>query len=129
MKKIFLLLFAFTFLTACSDDDTTDSEDDRILGKWFLADWNIPTMGDPTECNQQTNITFNADNTADSEFFDEDNTGECVSEADSSEWTRESNGQYTFDVPGGGMQTGDVTFNGDNSFTFTVTGASITFEK
>lgn len=128
MKKIFLLLFAFSVLTACSDDDTADGED-RILGNWFLADWNIPTMEGPSECNQQTNITFYADNTADSEFYAEDSTGECVAESDNSEWTRESNGQYSFDVPGIGRQTGDVTFDGDNRFIFSASGASITFEK
>lgn len=128
MKKYFLLLFAFTLLTACSDDDTADGQD-PILGNWFLADWSVPTMEGPSECNQQTNITFYANNTAESEFYDEDTSGECVSESNSSEWTRESNGQYTFYVPGLGRQTGDVNFHGDNSFTFSVTGASVTFEK
>lgn len=128
MKKLLLLLFAVTVLTACSDDDTADG-DDRILGNWFLVDWNIPNQDGPSECTQQTNITFYADNTAESEFYSEDSAGDCDLETDTSDWSRESNGQYTFDVPGIGRQTGDVEFDGDDRFTFSALGASITFEK
>ena len=132
MKKILALLTVFLMLTACSDDDDASNQgEDKIVGTWFLVDWNLSpaVAGGPTECNMNSNLVFNADNSADSEFFEEID-GNCVSDAQSGDWEAHGNNQYTFEVPTIGEQRGTVTFEGDNRFTFTVTGGlSMTFEK
>ncbi|HSP10955.1 MAG TPA: lipocalin family protein [Salegentibacter sp.] len=128
MKKLFALLAVFMMFTACDSDDDANEGDDPILGTWFLVDWNIPTVEGPTECNMESNIVFNADNTADTEFYEEVE-GNCVSDVQSGEWEAHGNNQYTFEVPNIGEQRGTVTFEGNNRFTFTLTGISMTFEK
>lgn len=129
MKKFLALFAALFLLLGCSNDDDNEPlpEDDPIEGTWYLADWTIPIDG-PSECQRQSNITFSDDGTSQSEFFNEEDE-ECVSESDSGDWTREANGQYTFNVPNFGRQTGNVDFEGENRFVFSLSGGSITFEK
>lgn len=132
MKKIIALLAVFMMFTACDSDDDTNEGDDPILGTWFVAEMENSLSDDElSECNLNSNITFYADNTADSEYY-EDVEDECVSEEESSTWEKNSNGQYTFDLPIFGRQTGDVEFSGNNRFKFSipsVPGVSLTFEK
>ncbi len=132
MKKIIALLAVFMMFTACDSDDDVNDGEDPILGTWFVVDLENAFSDDElSECNMNSNITFHADNTADSEFYEEVE-GECLFEADTSEWKRETNGQYTFDLPFFGRQRGDVEFIGNSQFKFSVPsmpGVSLTFEK
>lgn len=131
MKKLIALLAVFMMFTACSSDDDNDGED-PILGTWYVVDLENTFSDDElTECNMNSNITFKADNTADSEFYEQVD-GECVFEAETAEWERNANGQYTLVLPFFGRQTGDVEFIGNNLFKFSVPslpGVSLTFEK
>lgn len=132
MKKLIALFAVFMMFTACSSDDDANDGEDPILGTWYVVELENAFSDDElSECNMNSNITFHADNTADSEFYEEVEE-ECMSEADTSEWKRETNGQYTFDLPFFGRQTGDVEFSGSNQFKFSVPslpGVSLTFEK
>lgn len=123
MKKIFLLLVSMMMLTACSDDDDATTEgEDPILGTWYLVEITNPLEADAqfNECEQQSFITFNDDNTAISESFTEVD-GECESEgSDTGNWENEGNSRYTFTIPGFGEQTGEVEFIGNNRFSFSV---------
>ncbi len=128
MKKFLVLLTMLAVFASCSDDDDVNGGEEQIVGSWMLVDWSIPGYGEPTDCNLQSNITFNSDNTADSEFYEEVE-GECMADSQSGDWEAHGDGEYTFDVPSLGEQTGTVEFQGDNSFTFSLTGISMTFER
>lgn len=128
MKKLIALLAVFMMFTACDSDDDTNGGDDPILGTWYLADWDINGLPDPTDCNKESNITFRGDNTAESEFYG-DVEGYCASSEDSGNWSKESNGEYTFEVPLVGERTGTVTFEGNNNFTFTIPEGSLSFMR
>lgn len=132
MKKLIALLSVFILLTACSSDDDNNNGEDPILGTWYVIELENSFSDDElSECNLNSNITFHADQTADSEFY-ENVDGECVMEADTAGWERNSDGQYTFELPFFGRQTGDVEFIGSTQFKFSVPsmpGVSLTFEK
>ncbi|PRX41931.1 lipocalin-like domain-containing protein [Salegentibacter salegens] len=133
MKKLFLMLFSIAFLASCSEDDDANANgDDPILGTWYVVELENDFSDDElNQCNLNSNITFNADNTANSKVHEEVE-GECMAETSTAEWERNSNGQYTFDLPFLGRQTGDVEFSGNSRFIFSVPslpGVSLTFEK
>ncbi len=130
MKKFLILLLSMTLFTACSDDDDATSAEGNIVGTWFLVEANnVPFALD--DCTRQSNITFNADNTASSEFYSREG-GECDFETDNGTWSNSSGSQYTIKVPGLDQALpGTVSFNGDR-FTFTpndLPTSSITFER
>ena len=134
MKKILFMIMAVALLAACSnDDDSTQSGDDAILGKWFLADAKAGSVSVATECQKNSNITFNNDQSADSEYYESNDAGECnLESSDEGAWSNNSNSVYTFNVPGYGNLTGKVDFSGSNSFTFTSADISplvLIFEK
>lgn len=130
MKKFLILLLSITLFSACSDDDDASSNG-SIVGTWFLVEANnVPYTID--ECTGRSNITFNADNTASSEFYSSEG-GECDFETDTGNWSNSSDSQYTIKVPGLNQAlAGTVDFSGDNRFTFTpndLPTSSITFER
>ena len=134
MKKILLLFLSLGLLAACSnDDDSTTDDGTRIVGKWFLEAVR-PMGGQNTlnECNQNSYIEFDADGTANSEFFEENETA-CESEGESpGTWSYNGNNSYTFLVPNVGNTTGNVNFTSDSRFIFTsseLPGIEIVFEK
>jgi hypothetical protein len=131
MKKLFLILFSIALFTSCSEDDDANG-DDKILGTWYVVELENAFSDDElSECNLNSNITFYTDNTADSEVHEEAE-GECQSEMSTGDWERNSNGQYTFNLPFFGRQTGNVEFSGSDRFKFSVPslpGVSLTFEK
>ncbi|MCM4154503.1 lipocalin family protein [Gramella sp. AN32] len=130
MKKIFLLLVSLSVLTSCSDDDDS-SKDGNIVGTWFLVEANNAPGYTIDDCTSQSNITFNADNTATSEFYANTESG-CDFDPGSGGWSKDGN-QYTFAIPLYGDVTGTVTFNSDTRFTFVPSipglNASLVFEK
>lgn len=131
MKKLLILMLSIATLTACSnDDDSGNTNEEKILGTWFLVEANnVPTF-ELNDCTSQSNITFNADNSALTEYYGTVE-GECVSDEDNTTWSKSSS-KYTFDVPSFGPVTGTVTFNSDSKFTFVpdaLPTASMVFEK
>jgi hypothetical protein len=133
MKKLFLMLFSIALLVSCSEDDDANGEDD-ILGTWYAVEITNPPIEGfiLSECNQNSNITFNPDFSTYSEFYSETD-GSCEIE-DSSESTWSKDGEiYTFTIPfeGIGQLNGTADFNGD-TFIFTPIASpetSIVFEK
>ncbi|MBZ9730489.1 lipocalin family protein [Salegentibacter sp. JZCK2] len=132
MKKLFLMLFSIALFTSCSDDD--ENGDDPILGIWYAVEITNPPIPGLvlSECNQNSNITFNSDFSTYSEFYSEVE-GNCEME-DSSEstWSKD-NSIYTFTIPfeGIGQLNGTADFQGD-TFIFTPIASpdtSIVFEK
>tara|TARA_B100000929_G_scaffold216729_1_gene173441 strand:+ start:138 stop:503 length:366 start_codon:yes stop_codon:yes gene_type:complete len=119
-----------TLFTACSDDDDATSAEGNIVGTWILVDANNIPGYTLNECTGQSTITFNADNTASSEFFS-GTAEDCDSESETGNWSNSSGSQYTIQVPQLGEVPGRVVFNGDR-FTFTPdvnTASSLTFER
>lgn len=130
MKKFLILFLSISMFTACSDDDDAGVEG-NILGTWLLVEANNIPGYTVNECTGQSTITFNADNTASSEFFTNTTAGDCNRESDTGDWSSSSNSQYTFAVPQLGDITGIVSFDG-SQFTFTpieFPASSLTFEK
>ncbi len=127
------MILAVTVLAACSnDDDSPQTGDDLILGKWYLKDARAGSVSLVTECQKKSNIIFNLDNLASSEYYESNDADECnLESSNQGSWSKNANSQYTFDVPGYDNLTGTVSFEGD---TFTFTSAEIapivfTFEK
>lgn len=134
MKKLFFMLFSIALLASCSDDDDVNNKDDeRIYGKWFVAEAKgIPGL-ELDDCNRDSYITFNSDNTTYSEYYTQ--TGDDCTPEDETESVWEVNGDtYTFTIPfeNLGQVNGDVSFNAEaNQFTFTpraVPSAALVFE-
>ncbi|TVZ28036.1 lipocalin-like protein [Gillisia sp. Hel_I_86] len=124
MKKIFLLFFSLALLTSCSsDDDERNAGDDKILGKWFVAE--INNTGalniEENDCNRQSFIDFKSNFKADSALYAEDG-GECnVNTSENDDWSIVGESKYRFVIPfeGIGAQSGRVDFNEDfTKFTF-----------
>lgn len=132
MKKILILLLSISLFTACSDDDdTSQNNEDKILGTWFIVEANNIPGYTVNECTGQSNITFNENNTANSEFFGTVE-GECVSETDTGNWSSSGDSKFTFEVPQFGEVTGTVTFISDSRFRFTpddLPASNLVFEK
>ncbi len=136
MKKILILLLSISLFTACSDDDDATTDDgSQIEGKWFLIDVRSSAAQNTlNDCNQQSFIQFNSDNTASSEFYEEneaDETCELEDENDGT-WTYLGDDRYTFFIPTIGQQTGTVNFTSDTQFIFTspsIPGIEVVFEK
>ena len=131
MKKFLILLLSITLFTACSDDDDATSVEGNIVGTWFLVEANNVPFA-LNDCTRRSNITFNADNTASSEFYSQEGE-ECDFETDTGNWSNSSDSQYTIKIPGIEQAlTGTLVFNSDNRFTFTpndIPTSSITFER
>jgi len=131
MKKFLILLLSITMFTACSDDDDSTSFEGDIVGTWILVEANNVPGYTVNECTGRSTITFNADNTASSEFFSFNDDNECVSDSDTGNWSSSSSSQYTIEVPQLGEVPGNVDFDGDR-FTFTPNdfqATSLTFER
>lgn len=133
MKKILFLFLSLCLFASCSDDDDSSTDDGtRIVGKWYLESVR-PIGGQNTlnSCNQESYIEFNADGSANSEFYEE-NESTCESDGENSgTWTYNGNNSYTFFVPSVGNTTGNVNFTSDTRFIFTsseLPGVEIIFE-
>ena len=135
MKKFFVLFFSIALLTACSEDDNTSP--DPVLGKWFVAEVNNIPGSDFTlsECNTNSNITFNAAGTTNSKFSSQVD-GICIEGTETnSVWSKQA-GIYSFTIPIPELDpisplSGTIQFNGD-TFTFTPIispGTTIVFKK
>lgn len=131
MKKILILMLSIATLTACSnDDDNNEPEQEKILGTWFLVEANNAPGLEINDCTSQSKITFNADNSATTEFHAMSN-GECVSSTNNTTWSK-SDSKYTFEIPSYGPVPGTVTFNSSSKFTFVPDvspSTSLVFEK
>ncbi|SKB70185.1 Lipocalin-like domain-containing protein [Salegentibacter holothuriorum] len=117
MKKLFLMLFSIALLTSCSEDDDINN-DERIYGKWFVSNANLPGGESFTfelsDCNKRSNITFKGNETTYSEYHAETG-GECeLEDTTESTWSRD-NDKYTFEIPveNIGKVSGRVEFQQD----------------
>ncbi len=125
MKKLFFLFMSLTVLTACNNDDDT-SEEDRILGTWFIVEVNNVPNSDfsLSECNKNSTMTFNGDGTTTSVFHAQVE-GNCMAgPSTNSTWNNQS-GIYTITIPipeleeaGIDTLTGTIEFT-SNTFIFT----------
>lgn len=138
MKKFFIVLFSIALLTSCSEDDDANNGE-RIYGKWFVSNANLPSGESFTfelsNCNKKSFIIFEGDGTTYSEYYAE--TGEICELEDNTEstWSRD-NDNYTFNIPVGGINeriSGKVEFQANaKSFIFRPSifpDASITFTR
>lgn len=137
MKKIFLLFMSLAVLSSCSDDDDAGNGDNKILGTWGLVE--INNAGDflipINECTSRSQITFNSDGTAVSEYYMNTQAG-CTADSEEGNWSGGGDdNKYIFRIPILGSQPGRVEFSNDYSrFTFypdalMTNNTNIVFEK
>ena len=127
MKKYLFLLsaFALIFFTSCSSDDDGGGADDPILGTWTLVEASAFEIGG---CTEESFVTLKKGNTGSATFYLPQ--ANCTPQSSSGEWQNLGNSRYKLAVPIIGAVEGDVTFTGDDSFTFqTSSTGSFSFEK
>lgn len=126
MKKLLVLFLGLTLITSCSnDDDVTTPDQDPIVGTWILAD---ATFFDPASCEEDSTITFTADNKANGTFYFDQT--DCSAESSAGEWINNGNSLYTVAVPVIGNVQGTVNFSNEDRFVFTTTTfGAFTFER
>ncbi|HSI69551.1 MAG TPA: lipocalin family protein [Gillisia sp.] len=127
MKKfLILILFAATFIACSNDDDADTSGDDPIVGTWVMVDATAPLNTIFCE-TPQSNISFEEDNTGEATFYlTEDN---CEPEITTGNWRNNGNGSYSIVLPVVGELTGNVSFTGDDQFSFASAGGTLSFER
>lgn len=131
MKKLLVIFLSLGILTACSsDDDSSNSSEDPILGTWVLVDASTPI--DEQFCfDEDSVITFNENNTGEATFYL--TATECSANESEGSWSNNGNSAYTITVPVLGSLQGTANFTSANQFTFTtsISGfpAVLTFER
>jgi hypothetical protein len=126
MKKfLFLFLCAATFIACSSDDDADNTGDDPILGTWVMVDATAPLNSIFCETPQST-ITFDGDDTGEATFYLTEN--ECEATESTGNWRNNGNSSYTIATPLGDL-TGNVSFSGDDQFSFATAGGTLSFER
>ncbi len=117
MKKLILLLTAFTFVfTSCSSDDDSSSSQDRLIGAWNYYKFfenGVERPLDPCETDETFDVL--ADGTFSAEYF-EDNAGTCeLVETNSGTWENLGSGTYSI-TQSGFTDEQDVTFDGSTFY-------------
>ncbi|WP_276169015.1 lipocalin family protein [Zobellia alginiliquefaciens] len=118
MKRSFILFSAIALglFSSCSDDDSSDSPEDALLGSWQITA--ELENGDPYEldkCDLEETIIFRSDGVF--EFFDydpaEDNENECVLDDSSlGEWSSLADGKLTVVEDNSKSYTVDYSISG-----------------
>lgn len=122
LKFIFVFL-VFAGLTSCSSDDDANgpAEIDRIVGKWRIQ--GLVLDGDPvplSDCEKQTTVEFKANgDLINTEFYEDFDTEECVSDVYTEKWQNRGNNVYRI-TDGDTFEDATITFSNNNN-TFTVT--------
>ena len=116
MKKYIVLFLALGLIvtTSCSSDDD-EATARTIVGTWILTGIQPPAL-DPTSCENESMITFEEDNSAEASFYFEQS--ECVELSSTGTWEKVDANTYVMEVPQFGELEGQVTFIGDDQFTF-----------
>ncbi len=135
MKKFILLFISLAMFTACSKDDESPETDDgsEIVGTWFLVDAKAGGVsGNLSDCTKNTFVTFNANGTASSEYYEESD-GNCeVSDSNTGNWDYKGNSIYSVDIAGYDNLEGTVNFESSTRFSFTspeISPVVLIFEK
>ena len=118
MKKPLILFLAISLFgfTSCSDDDD-NTGNPTVIATWTLVSVNPPQVYDLSACPDNPTITFNQNNTTNWTVYDSEN--DCQAVNSSGEWQENSDGTYTVEIPDRGTFTGNVSFNGQDEFSFT----------
>lgn len=119
MKKLILLLTAFTFVfTSCSSDDDNTPSQDPLIGAWNYYKYFENGVEEPLDpCETDETFVVLADGTFSAEYFDEVTVGSCESAgAFNGTWENLGSGTYAL-TSSGFTDEEDVTFDG-NTFYF-----------
>ncbi|MDX1752498.1 MAG: lipocalin family protein [Salinimicrobium sediminis] len=134
MKKYLLLLAAFglSLFSSCSDDDDGGETENSIVATWQLTAVNPTIPGwDLSACDENPEITFSTNGSADWTLYDSEN--DCAAVSSTGDWVKNSDGTYTITIPDVGEFDGTVNFSGANKFTFNTSVQTfpvvLTFEK
>ncbi len=122
--KLLLALFMLVGLGACSDDDdggNGTAEANRIVGEWKMQSMSIDGEAVPiSDCEAQSRVLFKTNGTLTStDFFEELDSEECISEVTNESWQYRGNNVYRFSD---GTDTYDVEVlfsNNNNRFSIT----------
>lgn len=125
MKKLFLLFLSLGVLSSCSSDDDNNTGEDLIIGNWVLVSVTPPVVNFQG-CEEDSTITFNADNTTEGTFYLEE--GDCEPATSEGNWSVSGN-NYTLEMPFLDQVTGAVNFQGNNRMVFSSSGVVLTFDR
>lgn len=115
-KNLFILLLTSIFtLTSCSSDDDAGPEH-IVSGTWALVEVQPEGFYNPNACPENPTVTFNADNTTDSVFYDAENN--CEAENSKGTWQDKGNNVYVVTIPNFGTSEGKVEFLTADKFSF-----------
>ncbi|MUH36495.1 hypothetical protein D9O36_11645 [Zobellia amurskyensis] len=125
MKKVFILCSAMALglFSSCSDDDSSDSPEDALIGSWQLtAEFENGEAYQLDACDLEETIIFKSGGTY--EFIDYDpsqeNENECVVDSDGAEsgtWSMDSEGKLSITESGDDVETLEYSISG-NQLTF-----------
>lgn len=138
MKKIIYLFIVLFTLQSCSNDDsnptdpvtvadnepeTTDTID-PIIGTWKLTSDLVNGIEDANECNKNTTVTFSADGSYISDFYEQLNQNNCeATQKLEGTWVNNGDSNYTLvftDEDGELTEVFDFIFS-ENNTVFTIT--------
>ncbi|WP_400070845.1 lipocalin family protein [Zobellia russellii] len=121
MKRSFILLSAITLglFSSCSDDDSSESPEDALIGSWQLV--SESENDDPFEldnCDLEETVIFKSDGIFEYIDYDpaEDNENECVVDDNdnfSGKWEIIEAGKLFTAEDGFDGETADYTISGD----------------
>lgn len=123
MKNLnFIFVFlVFAGLTSCSNDDDNNgpAETDRIIGKWRIQELVLDGDQVPlTDCEKQTTVEFRTNGDIINTDFSEDfETEECVSEVYTEKWESRGNNVYRITDEGSSEDVTIIFSNNNNTFT------------
>lgn len=124
MKKIFLSLALTLALFSCSSNN--DDDTDIIVGTWNLFSLNGTTVSD---CEKQSYVVFNANNTATGENYNFDTNNNCVKVGvdETVQWVNSGNNTYTI-----GSSSNPLIWNvvfSDNNNTLSITNQGVVYKR
>lgn len=122
--KLILGLFLLIGLVSCSDDDDGGSNgaNDRIVGEWRIDKVIMNGVEiELGECGGQSGIVFLANgNAIATDFYEDFDTGDCISDVYNEKWQYSGNNVYKFTDEDGEVYDVTITFSNNNN-TFTIT--------
>lgn len=121
--KILFAFLLFAGVASCGSDDDANgpAEDDRIVGEWKLQSLTVDgEEWELTDCDLQSRLQFSSNgDILNTNFFEDLDSDECVSEVTNEEWEYLGNNVYRITDEEGTTDVTLVFSNNDNAFTIT----------
>lgn len=123
--KFILIFLAFAGIASCSSDDDGSSNEppanDPIVGTWKIQQQLIDGEEEPlSDCEKQSTVEFKTNETVTStDYYDDPDTGECITDVYTEDWENRGNGIYRITDEDDESTDISIVFSGNNN-TFTI---------